>query len=491
MLWLALRFPHIALEALGYSYDDDQSVVIEDQHRIYDSSNGASIAGIQKGMKASAVHALAETTVLERQPEHEDQALQRLASWAYSYTPYIQRYEDNCLLLEVSRCLRLFGGIKALCETLTEALDHRPHQYQIGLAHSRQGAWLLSHEQPQELNQETGISEDDSQQSFMARIKNMPLDYLSAFPQVRDDLQTIGLKTFGDILQMPTQELSRRFGEQFGIWLNDIRGEQSEALPLHQPQENFSASISFNHPVNDIKLLEIPAEHLLQEFVDYLVKNQQEAQQVDWYFYSPQGQVHTISLGTERIHSQWELLLDLTRIRLEQLQLYFEVERLELRCNKTTAVESKTAQLFEQLDAFADEAVQENAESMVARLQARMGMNAIHQLNTCSEHLPENQSARVLPFSNKASPLEDQPITTKAPRPCWLFQKPRLISRKGNHLFWKGALQLVQGPERIEGNWWERPSVRDYFIAERDDHVRCWVYHDWTDDSWHAQGVFA
>ena len=505
MLWLALRFPHLPLEALGLYSEDNQSIVVEDKHRVIDASTGALDAGVHQGMKASAVHALAETSVLERQPEYEDRALQRLAAWAYSYTPYIQRYEDNCLLLEVSRCLRLFGGIKTLCHKLQSSLDQRLHQYQMGLAHSRQGAWLLSHDSSNTSNTEQ-ISDESSQQRFMAQIARMPLDYLSAFPKVRDNLQQIGLKTFGDLLQLPLHELNQRFGEDFGDWLKGLSGHQPVTLPLHQLEEKFTASISFNHPVNNIKLLEVPAEHLLQEFVEYLIEHQQEAQQIDWYFYSPQGQVHTMSIGTERIHSQWQLLLDLTRIRLEQLQLYFEIERLELRCDKTTAVISKPKQLFDQMDAFSNQKIQEEAESMTARLQARMGSNAVFLPSLRSEHLPEQQQAHVLPFSSDTSAQEqakaadadpnhrnsnDRNSGHRGPRPCWLFQKPHRIQCKGNHLFWKGALQLVQGPERIEGKWWDHRSVRDYFIAKRDDHTRYWVYHDWANDSWHAQGVFA
>lgn len=490
MLWLTLRFPHLPLEALGHSAGDNQSVVIEDNHRIYDASAGALNAGIQLGMKASAIHALAETTVFERQAEYENQALQRLAAWAYNYTPYIQRYEDNCLLLEISRCLRLFGGIDAFFHALTSSLDKYPHQYQVGLAHSRQGSWLLSYNKSVSSNAEK-TNGQSSQKSFMAKIAQMPLSYLNAFPQTRKELQQMGLKTFADLLKLPFDQLSKRFGKDFGIWLNELCGNQSVPLPLYQLEEKFTASVSFNHPINNVALLEVPAEHLLQEFVDYLVQHQQEAQQIDWYFYSTQGQVHTISIGTERIHGKWQLLLDLTRIRLEQLQLYFEVERLELRCDKTTAVVTKSQELFEQLDAFSDHNIQEDSESMVARLQARMGANTVYQPSLRAEHLPEQQQTQVLPFSSKTS-AEDQPIPVyKGPRPCWLFQKPQRIRCNGNHLFWKGALQIVQGPERIEGKWWEHRSVRDYFIAKHEDHVRYWVYHDWENDSWHAQGIFA
>jgi len=490
MLWITLRFPHLPLEALGHNAGDNQSVVIEDNHRICDASTGALSAGVQLGMKTSAAHALTETTVFERQTAYEHQALQRLAAWAYSYTPYIQRYEDNCLLLEISRCLRLFGGIDAFYRALTSSLDKCPHQYQVGLAHSRQGAWLLSHNKNSSSNTEK-TNDQSSKQSFMAEIACMSLDYLTAFPQTRKELQQMGLKTFGDLLQLPSDQLSKRFGEDFSAWLNELCGSQSVPLPLYELEEKFTASISFNHPINDIALLEVPAEHLLQEFIEHLMQHQQEAQQIDWYFYSAQGQIHNISIGTERIHSQWQLLLDLTRIRLEQLQLYFEVERLELRCDKTTAVVTKPQELFEQLDAFTHLTVQENSEAMVARLQARVGANAVYQPSLRAEHLPEQQHTQVLPFASKTN-VQDQPTPShKGPRPCWLFQKPQRIRCSGNHLFWKGALQLVQGPERIEGNWWDNRSVRDYFIAKHEDHVRYWVYHDWESDSWHAQGVFA
>ena len=488
MLWLVLRFPNLALESLGHQAQDPSSIIVEHQHRVYGASDGALTAGIQLGMKASATLALTETTVLERQVTSEDQAMERLAAWAYRYTPYIQRYTDDCLILEVSRCLRLFGGIETFCQTLLASLNNHPHQYSIGLAHSRQGAWLLSYETADcEMEK---ISSESSPQAFMTRIGKLSLDHLQNFPRIRDDLKSIGFNTFSDLSPFPSAELSKRFGEAFAAWITGLNGQQVETLPLHQPEETFTASVGFNYPVNDVKLLEIPAEHLLQEFVEYLVEHQQEAQQIDWYFYSSQGQVHTISIGTERIHNQWQLLLDLTRIRLEQLQLYFEVERLELRCAQTSPVQSKNIALFEQLDAFGDETVKEDAEAMVARFKARMGDEAVYQPALRSEQLPEQQQSAVLPFSAQSEQNHINSSPSQGPRPCWLFQKPKRIQCQGNRLFWKGSLQLVQGPERIEGRWWEHRSVRDYFIAQRDDHIRYWVYHDWTDNSWHAQGVF-
>lgn len=509
MLWLALRFPNLPLEALGCKYSDNRLLLVDDQQRVCAATKATLDNGIQIGMKTSASHALAEVQVCPRNPASETQLLQNLAAWGYQFTPYIQRYGDDCLLLEVSRCLRLFGGIERFCKKLCEALNHKTLDYQIGLAHSRQGAWLLSHEQ-------YSVCADDSQAIFMERIESMPLSYLNEFPDVAEKLNSMGFHSFADLLKLPSADLGKRFGQEFINWLRDLQGKELVVLPKSEPKEYFQCSINFAYAVNNTQFLEAPATHLLQELVDFLIEHQLETRQIDWYLYSEKGQVHSFSLGAERIHGQKQLLLELTQIRLEQLRLIFSIERMELRCEQTSAVEILSLQLFEedvavqiqgqsqsqtQTKTQGNQSIQEAAETLSARLQTQLGQESIYQLDPQEQLLPEQQSARVLPFK-AASEASSLTSFAQGPRPVWLFQRPQKIGRNGGQLYWnnrgeqQGNLQLIQGPERIQGQWWteqdwQNPSVRDYFIAEREDHVRYWVYHDWQNDHWYAQGVFA
>ncbi len=500
MLWLALRFPHLPLEAAGSRDGDSRFLVIEEQHRVCMATRCARQAGVEAGMKASGIHALAKAEIVARDRAAETQLLQNLAAWAYDFTPYIEVYGDNCLLLEISRCLRLFGGVENLCTTLRSALSHKNRDYRTGLAHSRQGAWLLSH-------QTYPVRKEDNTAVFMSRIHSMPLTHLhlSDFPDVADKLHAMGFQCFGDLSGIPPAELGKRFGQEFLNWLSELEGRRPAVLMHNQPAQAFQRSISFHYAVDNTRLLEAPAEKLLQELMDFLVRQQLETRQIDWCLYSPQGQVHSFSLGAGRIHSQKDLLMELTRVRLEQIRLVFPVERLELHCEQTTAFEARPLPLFQDQAEDRQQHLQQDAEALTARIQTRLGPRAIYQFEPRSEHLPEQQAVQAQPFKKHSSREKTGQYAShagKAPRPVWLFKQPRRIQRHGTQLCWsrgrspEGKLQLIQGPERIEGTWWqqnctEATCIRDYFIAERDDQVRYWIYHDLHSDHWYAQGIFS
>ena len=71
-----------------------------------------------------------------------------------------------------------------------------------------------------------------------------------------------------------------------------------------------------------------------------------------------------------------------------------------------------------------------------------------------------------------------------------LFATPVAIEQRPQGLYWRGYLRLTLGPERIQGNWWNTPSARDYFLAQRHDHVRLWVFLDLHRQHWFVHGIF-
>jgi len=70
------------------------------------------------------------------------------------------------------------------------------------------------------------------------------------------------------------------------------------------------------------------------------------------------------------------------------------------------------------------------------------------------------------------------------------LEKPVAIEKNNNDLFWRGQIRLLVGPERIQGQWWKKPTARDYFLAQRQDAVRLWIFHDLHNDQWYVQGIF-
>lgn len=415
-------------------------------------------------------------TALPGDPGEKTDALKYLASWAYDYTPYIKRYADNTLLLEVSRCLQLFGGVEALCRRLKSGLDGMFPHYELGLAHTDKAAWMLSFQQYL-------ISDADSQEVFVERLQSVSLEYLVEHPRVVSSLQQMGFSRMGDIWQLPLAELGRRFGKPFVGYLQEVQGEKYLPPEIYQASEYFCRQIAFASPLRNSNYLEIPARQLLQQLIDYLVTQQLQCQQICWRLYSPQGEQQEITIGCARVHSRWEMLFELTRIRFDRLTLNFEIDRLELACNQTVAVDLRNRQLFQQSN---EERISEQAEALVARLQTRLGRRALYQIHLQTEHLPEYSQSLELPFGQMKSAG-----AAHGPRPCWLLTRPQPLRQQQGQLYWHGKLNLVRGPERIQGYWWNQPTARDYFIARRDDALHCWIYQDIAERHWYAHGIFA
>ena len=80
------------------------------------------------------------------------------------------------------------------------------------------------------------------------------------------------------------------------------------------------------------------------------------------------------------------------------------------------------------------------------------------------------------PFSIfwKIPPPENVPF----PRPLWLLAEPQPLEGEEQPRY-QGALELEEGPERIESGWWDGRDVRrDYYVARTPAGVRVWIFRE-------------
>lgn len=495
-LWLALRFPHLPLSVAGYDYNSATAVIISHKRRAYQFNALALAAGVTQGMPLSTAQAISDGTILEREPGREQEALQQIAEICYAFTPYIEFYGEHSLLLEVSRSLELFRGIKNLTQRLFKALGQQPHHYCYGLAHTGKAAWLLSW-------QNHPINAGDSENIFQQRLAQVPINHLHEFPEVAVALQKSGFTTLGDLMvQMQADNkaassaaIRKRFGKDFTVHLEEIFGSNAlpaqgqlfnRPTPTYQPADDFQETIQFDYPISNSEQLRDPMQQLLESLIHYLVAKQQQCHSIQWHLYDIHQNQQTIIVNSERIHSQWQLPLDLTMIQLEHIELPFEVDSIELTCSQLVPIETRNHNLLEQ---HLSHHLSADSERLFARLSARLGKQALSKISYCDSDLPEDCQQQIAVTEMSQTQLPPQHLN--APRPTWLFTPPQVIQQKQQQLFWHGVLKLVQGPERLQGHWWNTPNARDYFMAQRDDHLRCWVYQDLKSQEWYVHGVFA
>ncbi len=492
-LWLALRMPHLPLEVLGHGYNSATPVIVSEKRRVYALNALALAEGINRDMPLSTAQSLSAATTLEREPEQEQDALQRIAEACYQFTPYIEFYDEQSLLLEISRSLTLFRDVENLVRKLIQSLSALCHQLLYGLAHTGKAAWLLSW-------QHHPVSVQDDHKLFQQRLQQVPLHLLKEFPDKVSALQKSGFQTLGDVVQQMSSghgksgaALARRFGADFTRYLESILGSDGQtqgqlfARPpeIFQPEEDFQVRIQFDYPIVDTEQLRDPMQQLLENLVEHLKSKQLQCHAIHWRLFDIHQNRQDITVSTERIHSQWQLPLDLTMIQLERLALTFEVDSLELICDSTTPLATENHAL---LGRQINEAFNADSERLFARLVARLGKQSLSKLSYSDDFFPENCQQPIPVVQNSKIQLPERHLN--APRPSWLFQPPEAVQKKNQELFWHGPLQLLQGPERLRGHWWNTPCARDYFMAMRSDYVRCWVYQDLISGQWYVHGVF-
>jgi protein ImuB len=473
-LWLCLRFDQLPLQCLSRS--EEQAVAVLARQRVVRANDCAAALGISEGMGTTTLRALAgedPVQLLERDEGAEQHCLQQLCCWAYSITPHLFSWRQDCLQLEIGGCLTLFQGLEPLLAAVTNGIDSRGYRAQYGLAPTPKAAWLLS------------FAPADSAMAIARpleeRLAPLPLSLLDSFSPTVDSLRRAGLHTLGDILALPTAALGRRCGREFTRFLQQILGQQEDLQPDYRPPATFSDAYWFGYEVKANGELMPAAQLLLQSLCGFLRSTQLQTAEINWQLTGIDRTLQEVSVRSSNNHSDWKNWLQLTRIHFERLQLTTSVEGLALSCHQL-----RPGQL-ENIDLFSPHSQKEPLANLLDRLRSRLGLQAIEKLGCRDEHLPE----LALHVSSSHTGNGYDSSRGCAQRPFWLLPQPQALRQHRQQLYWNGALSLVYGPERIEDNWWQSPVSRDYYIAADGRGQHYWVFCDRLARQWYIHGIFA
>ena len=79
-------------------------------------------------------------------------------------------------------------------------------------------------------------------------------------------------------------------------------------------------------------------------------------------------------------------------------------------------------------------------------------------------------------------------------RPLWMLREPKRLSIDNGMPVYKGVLDFITGPERLETGWWDHDGIsRDYFMAVNPAGVCLWIYQNCGgkgSGDWYLHGKF-
>ncbi len=473
MLWAGIYLPHLALDGVLRQHPSPEEPLVlvtgtAQRRTVLAANRAAQAVGLRAGLPLNAAHTLvSHFGCIEYDPHTLTHLQALLAAWAYQYSALVCLEREQILLLEVQASLGLFGPWPRFAQRLRQDLTELGFQHRLALAPTPLAAGVLAQAQD-------GAALTSPERLTNA-LRNVPLAAAPLADSVITALHGMGIRHLGQLLALPRDGLLRRFGSPVVTLLDRLQGREPDPREYYQPPDLFESRLEFNYELAHTQALLFPLRRMLGDLTLYLLQRDRGVQRFELKLLHAELPPTVITLGLLSPSRDPTHLFDLCRTRLERVRLPAAARGLQLRAPELPPFIPALR------DLFASRA-QENTSwvALRERLRARLGEEALGQLEPQADPRPEHSLRRVTQLKTEPAPL------ALPPRPSWLLPQP---------VPWPGGeLRIITGPERIEAGWWDGDDVRrDYYVAETHQGQRAWVFrpagaHSGT---WMLHGWFA
>ena len=431
-------------------------------------------------MKLGAAYALAESLhVHTRDKVAEIQTVKQLAAWAGRFTSMVSLVPPQALVLEIGGSLSFFGGLEQLIQQVQRKMIELGYHFNLAVAPTPLGATLLAR-----VKHKTPVTD---QQTFVSIVMQLPVSALELETRQYTALRKLGLRTIGDCLRLPREGLTRRLGAKVLLMLDRALGCVADPRKAFVAPPRFSSSLLLPAEVTDTEALLFAVRRLLLELVGVLESRSSGAQFLLLELNHTSKHTSSVTLSLVAPARDLQYLLDLFRERLERVTLQDAVREICLTVKTLLPLADCSHSLFHDSTDRAD-SYRENQQAwttLIERLCARLGDDAIKGLCRVAEHRPERAWRYGMPGESSDASVPVQ-------RPLWLLPEPERLSLKEGRPWFNGQLSLQSDRERIESGWWDGHDIqRDYFVAHNSDDVQLWIYRELTGKRrWFLHGVF-
>ncbi|WP_298234350.1 DNA polymerase Y family protein [uncultured Azohydromonas sp.] len=425
-------------------------------------------------------------------------ALAALAHWALQFTPRVARVEE-AVLLELRASLRLFGGAAALqARVRAEALEL--------------GALTLSWGAPTGLAAlalaRAGHPGPACSHEILpcSLLDDLPLQTLSAARAHAPTLLRAGCRTLGALRRLPRGGLSRRFGAELLHALDQAYGLRPEAWRWETLPEVFELGLELPCRVEQAPALALAARRLLLALCGWLAARHGGAVALRLRWAHDAMRSRAAGEGGELALRMAEPTRDLAFLHrllsehLHRTELRAPVGALHLALLEWQPLAPDGAELLPSTPAPGEPIAQ-----VLQRLSARLGAERVRRSLLLADHRPEwmQRWLDVHEAPPRSAALPPAQVSA-LPQPGFVLAQPLRLAVRDERPVYQGPLQLLAGPHRIEGGWWQRLQgeagehsghvQRDYWLAWSLHAGLLWIFQTRLADdatAWYLHGCFA
>ena len=492
------------------------TVVVAKQNNalvIYALDDIAARSSLDVGLPLANARAICpELTVFDADPVADIKTLNDIADWCDRFTPLVALDPPHGLYLDITGCAHLFGGERALLQTVCGALTQRGFAVSAGIA----GTSICARTMTRHVSGKIIADGEEAD-----AVGPLPVAALGADAAITSGLRRAGLKTIGDVAGRARHEITARFGAGFTALLEHALGEGDAPISPRKPLPDYIVEKRFPEPVATDNVIALNLSALAGMLVTAMDKQGKGARRLEASFFRTDGAVRTISVDTGRPVTRGEVIDRLFRERLDALNdpldPGFGFDLIRLSASSTEIVVQQQRDL--------DTNVHDNDElaALIDRIAARIGGKRVVVHLPQDSHIPE-RAVLAVPAQHHLAAAEHAAwparIESEPPlRPLRLFEKPEPIKvpfatvpdGPPHQFTWRRvthAVVRVEGPERIAMEWWKQNGetlTRDYFRIEDAEGLRFWIYRDGLYESelkkdeegkpvppkWFVHGLFA
>ncbi len=440
---------------------------------------------ILPGMRYGAALALARDLRAAAVPQDEvDRAVAALVRRLGYFTPHVEpaSNEPGVFWLDASGLEMLHDSLGQWAGLIRTELKREHYAPSIAVGFGRFGTYAIARARH-------GVTVLQRPQDECRATRNAPLDRLGIEPATRDALARLGVSTVGALVDLPVEEIAKRFGPELQRLHRQATGALDLPVQPTQPETPAMERLWFDHPESDVPRLIVAIERSLGPVLRMLGERRQAATEllVGFRFESTGDHLETVRPAEPTLDPV--LLLDLVRLRLEALR------KLPDRVVELILIGRGVAATTEQMRLFQERPRRDLAAASraLARVRAGLGDAAVVRAELREGHLPEGSFTwEPLERIGEAKPRENAEGTLvrrlyTRPRPLpprprlepdgWL---PRGIA--------DGPVVRVTGPFVVSGGWWQREVHREYLFAETQRGELLWIFYDRMRRRWFQQG---
>ena len=415
-----------------------------------------------------------------------------LGVWALQFTPRVALLED-AVVAEVSGSARLFGGMQALHALIAAGAAELGAR--IAWAPSGMAALALVR------HAASGAQGNGFRAPLPQILDPLPLAAITAVGLHQPTLARVGCRTLGDVRQLPRAGVGRRFDKALLAALDQAYGLRPEVYEWLTLPETFHVRLELMARVETAPALLFAARRLLVQMGGWLSARRLGATAFtlrwchDVMRAKEAGTGGELTVRTAQPTQNVEHFARLLAEHLAKIQLAAPAGDIELRATEVLPVVEESRSLLPEIRRKGG-----SIDLALERIQARLGDNCVRRPTLSADHRLEWMQSWQCEQARRQNP----DTRYELPLPSWVLDEPLRLIERDNRPCYQGPLQLLLGPDRIEGGWWHRSSEdqdarplnvqRDYWLALSPHAGLLWVFQQRLareQTAWFLHGHFA